>query len=134
MFLANVKDHKLAKKLAELVEVKAKVPVTIYDLGSLWQLKCSCPQGMYTNLRDYVDGVLDGAETITPRTFDKITTGFVIQTFNDAGECIRQEFIAGDQVDYEFDGYPINVTDMPLKGDEYQPFNMVQPLGETNDK
>lgn len=61
--------------------------------------------------------------------FKKITVGFVIQTFNDAGECIGQEFIAGDQVDYETqDGEAINVMDMPLGGNEYQSFDMVQPI------
>ena len=37
--------------------------------------------------------------------FTKITTGFVVQAYekNKAGEfvCTGQEFIAGDQVDYE---------------------------------
>ena len=61
--------------------------------------------------------------------FKKITVGFVIQTFNDVGECIDQEFIAGDEVDYETeDGDPINEMDMPLGGNEYQSFDMVQPI------
>jgi len=52
----------------------------------------------------------------------KITTGFVIQTFDDDNKCIEQEFIAGDTVDYEdADG---NTVD---SWDEYQPFEMVQP-------
>ncbi len=59
-------------------------------------------------------------------TYNKITNGFVIQEFNDAGECIGQEFVAGD-VEYEFDDTPINVMDMPLAGREYQAFDMVQP-------
>ena len=37
--------------------------------------------------------------------FNKITVGFVIQTFEKSDEgrfiCVGQEFIAGDQVDYE---------------------------------
>jgi len=56
--------------------------------------------------------------------FNKVTTGFVIQKYrkNNAGKsvCIHQEFIAGDDVQFE-----------TLKGDsieasehEYQPFNM----------
>ena len=61
-------------------------------------------------------------------TYNKITSGFVIQVFNDAGEALRQEFVAGDEVEYETrDGDPINITDMPKGGDEYQPFEMVQP-------
>ena len=31
----------------------------------------------------------------------KITVGFMIQEFTDEGVFIRQEFICGDQVDYE---------------------------------
>ncbi len=56
--------------------------------------------------------------------FTKITVGFVAQTFekNDKGEfvCTRQEFIAGDQCDYEdAQGNPIDPPDH-----EYQPYNM----------
>ena len=56
----------------------------------------------------------------------KITVGFVIQTFVDDGKggnkCIEQEFVAGDQVDWEdHEGNPI------LAWDEYQPYHMVQP-------
>jgi len=56
--------------------------------------------------------------------FNKITVGFVIQSFekDTAGKftCIRQEFIASDQVDYEdVDGNPIK----PPKH-LYQQFNM----------
>ena len=60
--------------------------------------------------------------------YSKITYGFVVQTFNDAGEAIGQSFIAGDEVVYETtDGNPINVMDMPLAGREYMMFDMVQP-------
>jgi hypothetical protein len=32
----------------------------------------------------------------------RITTGFVVQKFDaDTGRCISQEFVAGDQVEYE---------------------------------
>jgi len=62
--------------------------------------------------------------------FQKITHGFVLQKFDQLGECIGQSFTAGDEVDYETeDGDAINVMDMPLGGDEYQPFDMVQPTG-----
>ncbi len=61
--------------------------------------------------------------------FVKTTAGFVTQTFNDAGECIGQEFFAGDTVDYEtIDGDPINMVDMPKGGTEYFTFDMVQPF------
>ncbi len=57
--------------------------------------------------------------------FNKITVGFVIQTFEEstAGEftCAKQEFIAGDQVDYEDpNGNPIDLPEHP-----YQQFNMI---------
>lgn len=62
----------------------------------------------------------------------KITYGFVVQTYDD-DKCVSQEFIAGDQVDYE------NMAGEPLDPDEdeidttnekYQPFDMVQPKSE----
>jgi hypothetical protein len=56
--------------------------------------------------------------------FQKITHGFVIQTFED-GKCIDQEFIAGDDCEYEANGEPIEQPDYT-----YQPFNMVQPRTE----
>ena len=31
----------------------------------------------------------------------KVTYGFVVQTFDDDGKCVEQEFIAGDQVEWE---------------------------------
>lgn len=58
--------------------------------------------------------------------YRKITNGFVIQVFNDAGECVAQQFTAGE-VEYETgEGDPIGDGDMPLHC--YQPFDMVQPL------
>ena len=59
--------------------------------------------------------------------FRKITNGTVVQTFNDAGEFLHQEFIAVRHVEYETeDGDPINVENMPLGGAEYMSFDMVQ--------
>ncbi len=56
--------------------------------------------------------------------FDKITVGFVVQTFekNVDGKfiCTLQDFIAGDDVQFEdVKGEPIETPDH-----EYQPFNM----------
>jgi hypothetical protein len=53
----------------------------------------------------------------------KITTGFVIQTFDtETRKFTGQEFVAGDQVDYE------NEVGMLVKSfKEYLPFDMVQP-------
>jgi len=56
--------------------------------------------------------------------FTKITVGFVTQTFEKDSKgrfvCTHQEFIAGDQCDYEdVEGNPIEPPDH-----EYQPYNM----------
>ena len=56
--------------------------------------------------------------------FTKITVGFVTQTYQKGSNgrfvCTRQEFIAGDQCDYEdVEGNPIEPPDH-----EYQPYNM----------
>jgi hypothetical protein len=60
-------------------------------------------------------------------TYDKITTGYVAQRFDDKGNCVSQEFISSDECTWEYDGYEINVGDMPLAGREYFPFDMQQP-------
>jgi len=57
--------------------------------------------------------------------FNKITVGFVVQNFekDTSGRfvCTGQEFIAGDQVDYEdADGSPIEPPEHP-----YQQFKMI---------
>ena len=58
----------------------------------------------------------------------KITVGFVVQQFENDGTFISQEFIAGDQVDYEDeDGESIDIDmDFDLNGNPYQAFDMVQ--------
>jgi hypothetical protein len=54
--------------------------------------------------------------------YNKITAGFVIQEFDEQGTCIHQEFVAGDQVDYEMrDGETIPAPE------PYFPFDMLQP-------
>jgi len=61
----------------------------------------------------------------------KITYGFVIQNFDtDKQEFINQEFVAGDQVEFEIDGDGINEEDFEdrlVSHDGYLPFEMVQP-------
>tara|TARA_Y100000310_G_scaffold56232_1_gene51582 strand:+ start:24339 stop:24563 length:225 start_codon:yes stop_codon:yes gene_type:complete len=62
--------------------------------------------------------------------FNKVTVGFVIQTFkqNHNGKmvCVAQSFVAGDEVDYEnIDGEPVALEDRPDY--EYEPFEMVKP-------
>lgn len=54
----------------------------------------------------------------------KITTGFVVQTY-DGDKCVSQEFIAGDQVDYEDENG--ETIDVDTTNEQYQPFDMVQP-------
>lgn len=68
--------------------------------------------------------VLVEAASKKSETFRKTTNGYVVQTYDrETGKCISQEFVAGDEVDYEDDnGY----IDEP--GNEvYQPLHMVQP-------
>lgn len=65
---------------------------------------------------------------------NKITTGFVIQTYNtQTNKCIRQEFVAGDQVEWEDeDGTPIigpADEDVDIEILPYQSFDMA-PLEE----
>lgn len=59
----------------------------------------------------------------------KITYGFVIQTFDTkTNKCTKQEFVAGDQVDWEDGiGEPIEAN----LDCEYQPFVMEQPDNDT---
>ena len=53
----------------------------------------------------------------------KLTTGYVLQKFNDEGQCVEQEFIASD-VDYEDEnGEAVEAPENEI----YHPFNMVQP-------
>lgn len=70
--------------------------------------------------------------------FKKITHGYVEQIFNDAGECISQEFICiySDQdTEYETeDGDGINEMDMPFGGRENYPFDMIQPGKEVTNE
>lgn len=65
--------------------------------------------------------------------FNKITHGYVVQRFNDQGECLGQEFVADcnfDEFEEENDDGNCVIIDpesMPFGGNEYFPFNMVQP-------
>jgi hypothetical protein len=61
--------------------------------------------------------------------YEKVTTGQVVQVFNDAGECIYQKFIAGDEVEYRDgeSGFEINPMDTPGNRPLYHHFDMVQP-------
>lgn len=54
----------------------------------------------------------------------KITTGFVIQDYNEQGKCTSQEFVAGDQVEWE-DEWGNSIE--PKTNEEYCPYEMKQP-------
>jgi hypothetical protein len=55
---------------------------------------------------------------------NKITTGFVIQQYDtETKKFVSQEFIAGDEVEWEQDGDTI----APPEDKPYLFFNMVQP-------
>jgi len=99
-------------------------------------------QRQWQTIKDQAAARLKGSPKNTARTrkqsvtdtFTKTTVGFVAQTFakNDKGRlvCTHQEFIAGDQCEYEdAEG---NSADPPEH--EYQPYNMTlksQPPKET---
>jgi len=54
----------------------------------------------------------------------KVTVGCVIQDFDEDGTLVSQEFIAGDQVEYEDEnGDFVNEPSTSL----YHPMNMIQP-------
>lgn len=57
---------------------------------------------------------------------NKITRGFVVQTYDtDTGRCIGQEFVAGDQVEYEDEiGLPVEWRE---DAEACQSFRMVRP-------
>jgi len=58
--------------------------------------------------------------------YSKITHGYVMQLFDQNGQCTCQIFIPGDTVEWEYsaNGQPLN-TDTPP--DFYYPFVMEQP-------
>jgi len=62
------------------------------------------------------------------KNYNKITIGFVVQEFDGKGNFVKQEFIASDDVSFEDQRYGdlIDIKDLPKKGNEYSPFDMVQ--------
>jgi hypothetical protein len=64
------------------------------------------------------------------KEYQKVTIGFVIQTYKEVnGEsiCTEQEFIAGDQVEFEPIGGGEKYDSTEVDNSNYQPFHMVQP-------
>jgi len=53
----------------------------------------------------------------------KIIEGYVKQTFNDSGKCIKQEFVTGTEVQYETEGGGWIATPPNF----YYPYKMAQP-------
>ncbi len=60
---------------------------------------------------------------------NKITTGFVIQTYDtESQKWLGQEFVAGDQSDYEEAGTGMTVNPSQIWASQpYLPFLMQQP-------
>jgi hypothetical protein len=66
-------------------------------------------------------------EKVDMGTINKITTGFVIQEFDEKTEkCVNQDFVAGDEVVWENEDGEV-LSNAP---ETYFPFNMIQPEGK----
>ena len=58
--------------------------------------------------------------------YNKVIVGFVVQIYRD-GECVRQEFIASDEVSRE-DPVSGESIEVDVKAEQYQSMEMVQPV------
>ncbi len=58
--------------------------------------------------------------------YNKIIIGFVVQSYRD-GECVRQEFIASDDVSRE-DPASGESIEVDVKAEQCQPMEMVQSV------
>ena len=58
--------------------------------------------------------------------YNKIIIGFVVQSYRD-GECVRQEFIASEEVSRE-DPASGESIEVDVKAERYQPMDLVQPI------
>ena len=58
--------------------------------------------------------------------YNKVVVGFVVQSYRD-GECVRQEFIASDEVSRE-DPASGESIEVDVKAEKYQPMDLVQPV------
>ena len=72
-------------------------------------------------------GLVERTESMRICGKRKITYGWVVQTFDDEGKLIEQEFVVGDHVDWEGDDLE-PLTEIPNYS---APFSMVQPPGIT---
>ena len=57
--------------------------------------------------------------------YNKVVVGFVVQSYRD-GECVRQEFIASDEVSREEPATGESI-EVDVKAERYQSMEMVQP-------
>ncbi len=60
--------------------------------------------------------------------YNKVIVGFVVQSYRD-GECVRQEFIASDEVSRE-DAATGESIEVDVKAERYQAMDMVEPVSE----
>ena len=58
--------------------------------------------------------------------YNKVIIGIVVQSYRD-GECVRQEFIASDEVSRE-DPASGESIEVDVKAEKYQPMDLVQPV------
>ncbi|MCZ6653116.1 MAG: hypothetical protein O7D91_08820 [Planctomycetota bacterium] len=58
--------------------------------------------------------------------YNKVIVGCVVQSYSD-GKCVRQEFIAGDEVSRE-DPASGESIEVDVKMERYQSMEMVQPV------
>ncbi len=62
--------------------------------------------------------------------YNKLIVGFVVQSYRD-GECVRQEFIASDEVSRE-DPASGESIEVDVKAERYQSMEMIQPVSATD--
>ena len=63
---------------------------------------------------------------MTTEQYNKIVIGFVVQSYRD-GECVRQDFIASDEVSRE-DPATGESIEVDVKAKQHQSMEMVQPV------
>jgi len=63
--------------------------------------------------------------------YNKVIVGFVVQSYRD-GECVRQEFIASDEVSRE-DPATGESIEVDVTAEQYQPMDLVQPCPKDGD-
>ncbi len=64
------------------------------------------------------------------KQYNKIVIGFVVQSYRD-GECVRQDFIASDEVSRE-DPVSGESIEVDVEAERYQSMEMIQPVSATD--